>query len=154
MRYIKSKSLDNNIISWKGQYKRLHNVIQSPEKYIFGPINNFDGVMNEVVFKDAVSFDGLVGIYSYNAKWKHPLLMTTQKELREFLNEYGINDIDSDPQKHYYIPFSINWTEEKHDKVRDNWLKWAAKQTYISDELKKWKRVFNSKKTRKNINKK
>ena len=83
----------------------------------FIKVENFDGVMNEIVFKDSVNFDSLVGIYSYDAKWKHPLLMTTQNELKQFLQKYEINDVDITPKKHYYIPFSISWSEEKHKQV-------------------------------------
>ncbi len=137
IKYKKSISVDENIESWAKSYKLNTDPKKNPEKYIYGPHENFDGVMNELIFKDSVNFDSLVGIYSYDAKWKHPLLMTTQKELKEFLNKYNIKDIDTDPKKHYYIPFSINWTEEKHTQVRNKWLEWASKQKYNSPELKK-----------------
>lgn len=150
MKYKKSKSVDDNIESWAKSYKTVTNVKKSPEKYIYGPHNNFDGVMNEIIFKDSVNFDSLVGIYSYNAKWEHPLLMTTQKELKGFLNKYGIEDVDTTPKKHYYIPFSIDWSEEKHKQVRNKWLDWASKQKYTSPELNKWKLYYSRRKTRKN----
>lgn len=150
IRYYKSKSLDDNIKSWSDSYKSNIDVMKNPERYIFGTLDNFNGVMNEVVFKDNVNFNSLIGIYSYNAKWTHPLLMTTQKELKEFLNKNGICDVDTNPKKNYFIEFSIDWTEDKHKQVRNKWLKWAAKQSYCSLQLKKWKSYFNRTKTHKN----
>ncbi len=153
VKYKKSESVDDNIKSWSKSYKAKTKVIKRPQSFIFGPFENFDGVMNEIIFKDSVNFDSLVGIYSYDAKWKHPLLMTTQNELKQFLQKYEINDVDITPKKHYYIPFSISWTEEKHKQVNDKWLLWASKQQYSSSELKKWKLHYNRRKTRKNIHK-
>lgn len=150
IKYTKSKSVDDNIESWSKSYKLNKDVTQFPNKYIYGPQVNFDGVGNEIIFKDSVNFSSLVGIYSYDAKWKHPLLITTQKELKIFLNKYGIEDIDTTPKKHYYIPFYLDWTEEKHNQVKNKWLDWAYKQNYTSYELKKWKQHYNSGKTRKN----
>ena len=150
IKYTKLKSVENNIESWEKSYKINKDVNKFPEKYIYGPHENFNGVGNEIIFKDSVNFGSLVGIYSYDAKWKHPLLMTTQKELKVFLNKYGIEDVDTIPKKHYYIPFSLDWTEEKHNLVRNKWLDWASKQKYTSYELKKWKLYYRFGKTRKN----
>ncbi len=149
IKYNKSKSVDENIKSWAESYKSKINVTKFPEKYIFGPTHNFDGVANETVFKDNINFDSLVGIYSYDATWKHPLLMTTQKELKDFLYKYNICDIDIHPKLNYHIPYNISWTEEKHKQVRYKWLKWASKQEYCSTPLKRWKLKFNRRNTRK-----
>lgn len=153
IKYDKSKSIDDNIESWKKSYKLVFDVKKNPQKYIYGPYENFDGVINEIIFKDGVFFDSLVGIYSYNAKWSHPLLMTTQNELKEFLDKYGIKDIDTNPKRHYFIPFSIEWNEEKHNQIEKKWLNWASKQNYSSTELKKWKMNYTRRKTLKNIHK-
>jgi hypothetical protein len=149
IKYYKSKSTDDNIKIWSDSYKSAVNVNKRPEQYIFGPLQNFNGVQNEVVFKDNVNFNSLVGIYSYDAKWKHPLLMTKPSELKDFFNKYNIFDIDSNPKKHYYIDFSINWNEEKHKQIRHKWLKWASTRKYHSSQLKKWQSTFNRNKTRK-----
>ena len=149
LRYYKTKSNEYNIKRWSDNYKSNINVNKYPEKYIFGPLTNFDGVMNEVVFKNNVTFDSLVGIYSFNAKWKHPLLMTKPDELKDFFNKYNICDIDINPKRKYYTEFSSSWNEDKHARVRNKWLKWASTQKYCSTQLKKWKISFNRTKTRK-----
>lgn len=151
--YKKSKSINENIASWAKSYTLNKDVTAFPEKYIYGPHENFNGVMNEIIFKDSVNFDSLVGIYSYNAKWKHPLLMTTQGELKKFLNKYGIHDVDTNPKKHYFIPYSLDWTEEDHKQARKKWLQWASEQTYTSPELQKWKLQYSRRKTRKHTKK-
>jgi len=65
--------------------------------------------------------------------------MTTQNELKNFLNGYGISDVDTEPKYNYYIDYDIEWDDERHHQERDKWLKWASSRYYKSSELTKWK---------------
>jgi len=148
--YDNDNTINQNIRTWGISYKIIYPIKVITEKYFFPSSDIFeDGLQNEVVFKDTVNFDSLVGIYSINAKFSHPLLITDLTELKTFLNKYKIKDVDTNPENNYNIPYSIELTQEQRVKARNKWLFWAATQNYSSPELKKWKTFFNKSKTQK-----
>ena len=80
-----SDSFDSIWNKWSITYKNRWKLKQEPERYFFG-LPSGDFAVNEIVFKDSVHFDkNLVGIYSFDATWDHPLLMKNPEELIEFL---------------------------------------------------------------------
>jgi hypothetical protein len=143
-KYNKSLNVKRNINLWKQSYKNFNKIENNPQKYIYGPLKNFESVYNETVFIDQISLSSLIGIYSPNAKWNHPLLMKSQKELKRFLNFHKILDVDINPQRNYFIPFSKYWKEETHERIQNDWLIWASKQKYESYEWKKWMKKYNN----------
>ena len=141
--YNQSINLDENIKAWKDKYKMDRDVLKNPQNYIYGPQHNFSAVTNEVVFLDNINFDSLAGIYCKDATWEHPLLLKSQKELKKFLNKYGIMDVDTNPRNNYFVDFSVEWDDYKHNTVAKEWLDWASMQKYKSLELNRWKKYYN-----------
>ncbi len=89
---VKSKkSFKDTVKLWTSKYKQRWSLKKHPNRYFFGfPSSDF--AMNEIVFSNPINLDGnLVGIYQYNAKWDHPLLMKKPEELMGFLTERGYN---------------------------------------------------------------
>uniref|UniRef100_A0A6C0HLN7 Uncharacterized protein n=1 Tax=viral metagenome TaxID=1070528 RepID=A0A6C0HLN7_9ZZZZ len=146
IKYNNDQTINKNIQTWATSYKIINDVKEKPMKYFYGFM---DGVQTEIVFEDTVNFDSLVGIYSTNANFSHPLLITDLTELKTFLNKYKIKDVDTNPENNYNIPHLINWSEQQHTEADNKWLFWAATQNYSSPELKKWKTFFNKSKTQK-----
>lgn len=121
--------------SWGEKYKKRWSQHTHPNRYFFGfPSSDF--VMNEVIFSNPVKLDGnLIGIYQYNAKWDHPLLMKTPDDFMEFLKEKGYNVIGT-----HDWPSGLR--SENDFDFYEKYLKFA-RRTY--------KKKKSARKTRKNV---